>query len=45
MSFREKSAWIMLIMIVLMTSLWTAHMPWNGRSPWRPIPIRSCSMG
>ena len=31
MSFREKSAWIMLIMIVLMTALWTAHMAW-----WRP---------
>jgi heme/copper-type cytochrome/quinol oxidase subunit 2 len=34
MSFREKSAWIMLIMIVLMTSLWTAHMPW-----WRPFTL------
>lgn len=34
MSFREKSAWIMLIMIVLMTSLWTAHMPW-----WRPFAL------
>ena len=43
MSFREKSAWITLIMIVLMTSLWTTHLP-CGRSRWRPIPIRSCSM-
>jgi hypothetical protein len=34
MSFREKSAWIMLIMLVLMTVLWAMHFPW-----WRPFTL------
>jgi hypothetical protein len=28
MSFREKSAWITLITLILMSLLWAAHMPW-----------------
>ena len=29
MSFREKSAWITLITLIVMTLLWAAHFPWN----------------
>jgi hypothetical protein len=30
MSFREKSAWITLITLVLVSVLWTTHFPWAG---------------
>jgi hypothetical protein len=34
MSFREKSAWITLITLVLMSVLWSLHLPW-----WRPFTL------
>jgi hypothetical protein len=34
MSFREKSAWITLITLVLMSVLWSMHLPWG-----RPITL------
>jgi hypothetical protein len=29
MSFREKSAWITLVTLVLMSVLWSMHLPWG----------------
>jgi hypothetical protein len=34
MSFREKSAWITLITLVLVSLLWSLHIPW-----WQPFTL------
>lgn len=38
MSFREKSAWITLIALVIVTLLWTLHFPWGGTFTLAPAP-------
>lgn len=38
MSFREKSAWITLITLVLMSSLWALHFPWERPFTLAPEP-------
>jgi hypothetical protein len=38
MSFREKSAWITLITLVLMSLLWATHFPWGQPFTLAPDP-------
>jgi len=38
MSFREKSAWIMLITLALMSLLWAMHFPWGTGFTLAPDP-------
>ena len=38
MSFREKSAWITLITLVLMSLLWATHFPWGRDFTLAPEP-------
>ncbi len=38
MSFREKSAWITLIALVIVAALWVAHFPWERPFTLAPDP-------
>ena len=38
MSFREKSTWITLITLVLMSLVWLAHLPWQQPFTLAPAP-------
>jgi hypothetical protein len=38
MSFREKSAWITLVALVVVTLLWALHFPWGGPFTLAPAP-------
>lgn len=38
MSFREKSAWITLITLIVMTVLWALHFPWGRPFTLAPSP-------
>lgn len=38
MSFREKSAWITLIALVLISLLWASHLPWERPFTLAPAP-------
>ena len=46
MSFREKSAWITLISILLVSAVYALHMPWTAltpqASPWILHPVGVC---
>ena len=38
MSFREKSAWITLVTLVFVASLWASHLPWQQPFTLAPDP-------
>jgi hypothetical protein len=40
MSFREKSAWILLVTLVLTSLLWALHFPWGSDFTLAPEPNR-----